>query len=312
MSIKMLRPGTRNGNKVYYARVTAGGKRVEVSTRTGNPRLAKRYAEEIERRLFERGVTDGKTVGHAIDAFMTFQPRTRRDEDRLLSIKGLIGNRLISEIKQADFDECARVLCHGKSGSTRIRDVYAPLQAVVRHAGVHVPLKRPKVAKPKHRSLTRGQRDLLLKNATDPDLKAWLCLMFFNACRTSEAIGLKWGDVDLEQGIARIGMTKTDKEEWTPLHERTVSALANLPKDRENVLRWKTRSGPTKPLKKLCKLSGVKMNPHMARHTFADLFHESGGSLRDLMEAGRWASPTCALRYTGRRVERVRKGIAKL
>jgi integrase len=312
MSIKMLRPGTRNGNKVYYARVSAWGKRVEISTRTTNPRLAKRYAEEVERRLFVRGVDSGKTLTHAIDAFLAFQRRSKRDESRLHNIKALIGPRLVSEIKQEDFDECARMLCHGKSGSTKIRDVYAPLQAVVRHAGVHIPLKRPKAGKPKHRSLTEDQRDLLLKNATDPDMKAWLCLMFFNACRTSEAIRLRWEDIDLDQGLARIDMTKTDKEEWTPLHERTVAALANLPKDREKVLRWETRSGPTKPLKKLCALVGVKINAHMGRHTFGDLFMEKGGSLRDLMEAGRWASPTCALRYTGRRVERVRKGIARL
>ena len=98
----------------------------------------------------------------------------------------------------------------------------------------------------------------------------------------------------------------------TPLHERTVAALANLPKDREKVLRWKQRSGPNWVLKKLLKRLGMKFNAHMGRHTFGDLFHEAGGSLRDLTEAGRWASPACAMRYTGKRVERVRKGIARL
>jgi integrase len=312
MSIKMLRPGSRHGNKVYYARITGGGERVEVSTRTTNPRLAKRYAQEVERRLFERGGSERKTVAYAIDAFLAFKPRSKRDESRLLQIKSLIGGRQVAGIKQDDFDECARMLCHGKSGSTRNRDVYAPLQAVVRHSGVHIPLKRPKQSKPRHRSLTREQRDFMLKNCDDPDLKAWLCLMFFNACRTSEAIRLKWEDVDLDHGSARIDMTKTETEDWTPLHERTVAALANLPKDREKVLRWKQRSGPNWVLKKLLKRLGMKFNAHMGRHTFGDLFHEAGGSLRDLTEAGRWASPACAMRYTGKRVERVRKGIARL
>lgn len=312
MSIKLLRPGTRKNNKVYYARITAAGEEREISCHTTNPRLAKKHAEREERRLFERGANNSKTVAYAIDAYLVFSNAGKREESRHLEIKALIGQRLIDDITQADFDECARVICPNLSNETRNRDVYTPLQAVMRHAGIHVPLKRPKQKKPKHRSLTKEQRDLLIENADDPDLKAWLCLMFFQACRTSEAVSLEWDNVDLPNGLALIGMTKTDDEEWTPLHERTIAALANLPKQREKVLRWKTRSGPSKCLTKLCKRVGIKINAHMGRHTFGDLFHEQGGSLRDLMEAGRWKSPNSAMRYTGKRVERVRKGIAKL
>lgn len=312
MSIKMLRPGTRHCNKVYYARIAAKRKRVEISCRSANPRLARRFAEDVERRLFERGVTGGKTVGEAIDAYIVFRRPTRRDEDRLLAIKDLIGERMLEDIVQADFDECARILCPGLSNDTRNRDVYTPLQAAVRHSGKHVPLKRPKLKKPKHRSLSSQQRDIFLKNATDKDLKAFLCLMFFTGCRASEAARLKWEDVDLENAMVRFDMTKTGEEKWCPLHQRAVAALGNLPKDRNKVFRWQTRSGPNRHIRKLVKLTGIKFNPHMARHTFADLFMERGGSLRDLMEAGRWSTPSSAMRYTGKKMERVRKGIAKL
>lgn len=45
METKSLRSGTRHGNKVYYASVTVSGRRVEKSTYTRNPRLARRIAK---------------------------------------------------------------------------------------------------------------------------------------------------------------------------------------------------------------------------------------------------------------------------
>ena len=69
MAIKLLRPGTRHGNKVYYALISVCGRRVEKSTHTRSPRLARRFAEACERQLYERYALMGEslTVAQAID-----------------------------------------------------------------------------------------------------------------------------------------------------------------------------------------------------------------------------------------------------
>lgn len=315
MSVKLLPPGTRHGNKVYYARISVKGRRVEISTDTTNKKLAQRFAEQRERELYERhvlGRTTG-TVSAAIDNYIAFRRPKKYDENFLLKIRGLIGKRKLLGIGQEDFDECACVLYPGLSNETWNRNVYTPLQAALHHANVNLRIKRPKQKKPKHRSLTARQRNLLIKNAADPDLKALLTLLFYNGPRISEAINLDCDRTDLRRGIACFDTTKTDEEHWSPLHQKVVVALANLPKRKDGrFFRWKTRSGPKKLIADLCKKTGIYFTPHMARHTFADLLMEKGGSIRDLMDGGRWKDERSALRYTTHRVERVRKAINRL
>ncbi|MCH7692334.1 MAG: site-specific integrase [Proteobacteria bacterium] len=315
MSYKLLPPGTRHGNKVYYAVVTAKGKRVEVSTDTTDKRLARKYAQQVESELFERHVLDGSegTVSAAIDSYIAFRRPRKVEEGYLLKIRGLIGKRRRHGIGQEDFDECAQVLYPTCANETWNRCVYTPLQAALRHVGLNLRIRRPKQKKPMHKSLTAAQRDLLIKNADDPELRALLTLLFYAGPRISEAINLTRDDTDLQKGVARFVLTKTGEEHWRPLHEKVVVALANLPVRQDGrFFRWKTRFGPRKPIADLCKKTGIPFHPHLARHTFADLFLEKGGSLRDLMDAGGWQDEKSAMRYTARNVERVRKAVNNL
>ena len=109
MAIKMLRPGTRHGNKVYYARVSVKGCRAEISTHTSNAQLARRFAEAVERGMFERHALGGEalTVAQAIDNYIAFRRPALKDERYLLSVRGLLGPRQCDGIAQADFDHTA-------------------------------------------------------------------------------------------------------------------------------------------------------------------------------------------------------------
>ena len=316
MPFKLYPPGTRHGNKVIYALITVPGRRTEVSTGTIDEKLATRFAEQAERELYESCVLGrGKgTVGQAIDNWIAFRRPRKIDEDYLTKIKNLIGRRKVVNITQADFDEAALALYPGLSNSTWNRCVYAPLQTALRHSGFAIKIRRPKQKKPRHKSLTAKQRNILIRVASfDKDLKAILCLWFLQGVRISESISLTEDRLDLPNALACFDSTKTDRDHWMPLHAKTVAALANLDAQEDGrIFRWKTRWGPRKALNKLIEKTGIKFTPHQGRHTFADILMEKGASLRDLMDAGGWADQKSAMRYTTKRVERVRKAIAKL
>lgn len=316
MSYKLIPPGKRHGNEVYYARVSVPGHRVEVSTRTGDKALADKFARRLESELYERHVLGGgqaKTVAEAIDLYKAFRRPAKKDEDYLISIRDLIGQTKLGDISQDDFDRAAQALYPGKSNETWNRCVYTPLQAALRHNGKVILLKRPKQRKPRHRSLTAKQRDTLVKQASDPELRALLILMFYTASRISETVSLTWDRVDLKGKKVCYDVNKLDEDQWRPLHPKAVIALANVPGEREGkVFRWETRGGPRKAIAKAAKAAGLHFSPHVARHTFGDLIMESGASLRDMMDGGGWKSEKAAMRYTARRVDRVRKAISKL
>lgn len=315
MAIKLLRPGTRHANKVFYARISVPGRRVEISTHTRSPRLARRYAEDYERRLYERHTLGGEalTVAQSIDNYIAFRRPALKDERYLLSVRALLGPRHCDGIAQADFDHAAAELYPGCSNETWNRCVYTPFQAALRHSGARVAVKRPRQKRPRHRSVTEPTRDVLIANADDADLKALLILLFYAGPRIGEAINLKRGGIDFEGKRLCFDLTKTDDEHWRPMHPKVADALRELPVRQDGrIFRWRTPKGAREIIRKLSARLGLYFTPHMARHTYADLLMEKGGSLRDLMDAGGWKDMRSAIRYTGKNVERVRKAVNRL
>ena len=315
MAIKMLRPGTRHGNKVYYARISVPGRRVEISTHTRSPRLARRYAEDYERRLYERHTlgSEALTVAQAIDNYIKFRRPALRDERFLLAVRILLGPRHCDGIAQADFDHAAAELYPGCSNETWNRCLYTPFQAALRHSGIRVAVKRPRQKRPRHRSLTAPTRDMLIANTDDADLKALLILLFYAGPRIGEAISLKREGIDFEGKRLCFDLTKTDSEHWRPMHLKVAVALRQLPVRQDGrIFRWLTPQGPRRGIRNLCARLGLHFSPHMARHTYADLLMEHGASLRDLMDAMGVSDAKTAMRYTGKNVERVRKVVNRL
>ena len=309
MGYKLIPPGTRHGNKVYYALISIKGKRPrEISTGTGNKKLADDYARKAEER-FHRHENRERTVGEMIDAYLNFRRPGVRQEGYCLALLEVLGNR--HDVRQADFDEAARVLYPGRSNATWNRCVYTPLQAVLKHNGIVIALRRPKVPRSKYKALTAAQRDILMANA-EGEFKTFLTVLFYCGRRISEAVSLTWDRVDLKNQVACFEQTKTDTDHWQPLHPTVVIALANIEHRVGKVFTYKSRHHVRPMLKRLFKATKIKFHPHMARHTFADLLVEKGASMRDLMDAGGWKDQTSAMRYTSRRVERVRKAIESL
>ena len=312
---KLYPPGSRKGNKVYYAILYVGGRQREVSTKTRDPKRARQFAREAEDRFYERDVLRSgktKTAAAAVNDYIAWRRPSKNDEKYLLRLRTWFARKPIADIGQDAIDKAAQALYPGCTAETWNRQVYTPMSYVMKHAGVEKRIRRPKQKKPRHRALTRAQAEILLANASDADLYALLTVLFFAGRRISEAINLDPEYLDLPNARACFAVSKVDEDQWQPLHPRVVAALANLEKRKGRVFRWKTRFGPRKAIAALCKKTGIHFTPHVGRHSFATWLDADGATMRDLMDAGSWKDYKSVLRYIAKDKDHVRQMIGKL
>jgi integrase len=95
-------------------------------------------------------------------------------------------------------------------------------------------------------------------------------LMAVTGLRISEAIGLDCHDVDLEQGVLTVRLTKFSKSRLVPLHPSTVKRLKAYVRQRDHLY--------PRPSSSRFFLSnrGAPLTDCMARHTFVKLSRQIG------------------------------------
>lgn len=126
-----------------------------------------------------------------------------------------------------------------------------------------------------------------------PRDSAMMELFYSSGLRLSELTGLRWGDLDLEDGQVRV-LGKGSKTRILPVGRFAIAALKGLAA--------LGGAGPEQPVFKgrggapisaravqmrLVKLSSgqtKRVHPHMLRHTFASHMLESSGDLRSVQE----------------------------
>jgi integrase len=123
-----------------------------------------------------------------------------------------LGRRKVTEISVADVDRLlALKLGAGLSASTvhRIRALISQcLDQGVRWGDVPTNVARlsrpPKMVRPEGRTLTREQAQQLLETLKDHRHESLYLLMLSTGMRRGEALGLRWEDLNLENGVVRI------------------------------------------------------------------------------------------------------------
>jgi integrase/recombinase XerC len=126
-----------------------------------------------------------------------------------------------------------------------------------------------------------------------PRDSAMMELFYSSGLRLSELTGLRWGDLDLEDGQVRV-LGKGSKTRILPVGRFAIAALKGLAA--------LGGAGPEQPVFKgrggapisaravqlrLARLSSgqaKRVHPHMLRHTFASHMLESSGDLRSVQE----------------------------
>lgn len=216
------------------------------------------------------------------------------------------GDVPLARIGQAEIDAASAALYPSATAATRNRQVYSPMSAIMKRAGIVAPFKRPKGAQGTPR-LTwlrpeEAMRFLEAAEAVDARFGALCCFLLYTGCRLSEALRLKWSDVNLEESFAYVGRTKNGEPRPVHLPPSAIAGLLYLPKDGRSVFGLSKCGRLYQMLERAEKASGGQRQDrvafHIFRHTYgAWMRRYSGLDTTGLVATGAWRSRQAAAVY---------------
>lgn len=282
---------------IWHFRGTVAGERLRGSTKTSDKKLAQRIAAEEEAKHW-KGHLDGPesvlTFANAANLY-----RDAGKSDRFLSrIEDHWKDTLVKNIKPGSIKQSAIVLYPNTSGATRNRQVIVPTQAVINHAAsldLCSPMKVKRFPEDKKikKPVTWEWVQSFMASA-NPHLGALCCFMFMTGARISEAIDLRWGDVDLHERRALIRQTKVASERRPHLPPELVVALANIVSERdakEKVFKYSSRHTADPQWEAVIKRAKIeRLTFHCCRHGFATTLLHRGIDPVTVAKLGGWSS----------------------
>lgn len=305
MPLKLVPPSP--GRSPFW-RVRGTHLRVYVDRTTGlsDERKARAVLRQIEADIESGALSSAKPLTFAAAALSYLQAGGEK-----VFLKRVVDHfgphRALDSIRQSDIDACAMALYPSGSPATRNRQVYTPISAVLRHAGVTIALRRPRGAQGRQKLnwLWPEQAQLVVRAATKIDAEYgafWTCLIY-TGLRLGEATVLwQCAATDLTEGTAHIPYTKNGDPRPVHLPPPAVAALANHPRGmdrRQSVFRFRKNGALYALLADLRKATGITwLDYHSARHTYGTWMRRYGGLDQiGLVATGVWRDPKSAARY---------------
>jgi integrase len=313
-----LRP-PRKQTHSWEIRGTYLGVRVERSTGASKRSVALAELRKLERAI-ETGSYPPARASQGEPTFLSAavsymqQGGERRYMGPLVSH---FGETPLSAIDQDAIDQAGLALRPTVTGATRNRVIYTPVQAVLRHAGVKLAIRRPKGAKGKIRTDFLSLEDAsAIAAAAHADLRPLLDFLLYTGCRLGEALALTWDDMRLEEGLAWVKTSKNGDPRTVLLRKDLRASLAPLRGTgrvfkfhQGGHLKWLLRRATLKA----CGIAaperrpdGYETPPHRLRwvnfhtycHTWASWMRRYGGAdVQGLVATGRWRDARVAGRY---------------
>lgn len=311
MPLKLVPP--RGGKTPFWSiRGAYLGVRVDRSTKSPERATAAKILK-VWKGDIERGAISRPGEPTWVDAVTAYIAATSND-DFLKPITEYLGATPLKLIDQAAIDAAAIALYPAGTAPTRNRNLYTPISAVLKHAGLDWKIRRPKGWRGTQRTewMEPEPAFRLLRAACEVDLEfgIFLFLLLYTGPRLSEACRLPCDKFNLPQAFAYIGTTKTGAPRAVHLPPVLLAALASHPRglDRRN------RDGTSAKAFRFVKCGRIyqllakakeKAGPdlgfvtfHIFCHTWATWMRQYGGlDLHGLVGTDRWKDPASAARY---------------
>lgn len=281
--------------KVWHYRGTVAGRLIRGSTGTAHKETAQRIAAEREARAWKGHLDGPESVLTFAQAAIMYLSAEK--PDRFIGkVAGYWKDTPVKQITSGVVRQAAIALHPNASGATRNRQVIVPTQAIINHAAGlelcrHLKVERFPVTTKSKEAVTWPWVEKFMAVAS-PHLGALACFMFLTGARVSEALAVRWEDVDLHERKALIKQTKIGAERRAHLPPVLVAAIANIPSNREpgaKVFQYSSRD-TAKPLwRAAIKRAGVKpLSFHACRHGFATAMLHAGVDPITVAKLGGW------------------------
>jgi integrase len=304
MPLKLYRRG-----KIWYYSGTVGprGRRKsfrDCSCYTTDKDIAARQVSEVEAAYWQ-GHFDGP------EAILTFADAARayraagKSSRFLDKVEEHFGFTLVKDISEGAIHEMAKKLYPTATGASLNRMAIVPAQAVINHAAkskrcAPIRVERYKVDGKIKDIATLEWVEKFMETAT-PHVGALALFMYLTGARVSEALNLKWEDLNLPERTALIRQSKQSNERVPHLPVPLVVALANLEHipDR-GVFGYNRSPDLRKTWETAIRKADIKrLTPHSCRHGFATGLLRRGVDVVTVAWLGGWKSASQVLKTYG-------------
>ncbi|MEP3276977.1 MAG: site-specific integrase [Stappiaceae bacterium] len=303
MSLKIYR---RDGGKIWHYRGSVNGQRLRGSTSTTDKTKAKRKVSKIEEDTWKSDIDGPQTTLTFAQA--AFLYRQAEKSDRFLEpIEDYWRDTPVKTITDGAIRQSSVSLYPNVAAATRNRQVIVPTQAIINHAAsmnlcTRITVPRFKIEKKEKAPATWPWVSAFMDHSS-AHLGALCCFMFLTAARISEALDLRWKDIDFEDNTALIRETKVAKERIAHLPPVLVAAIADIQGDREpdeKVFKYSSRDTAKPQWRKVIKRAGIKyLSYHSCRHGFATSLLHKGIDPITVARLGGWEDATHVLKTYG-------------
>jgi integrase len=287
---------------------------------------ASRWAKAQEVTIEKGGIVDtsGRTLSDAIKRWRDEQNLNTYQSGVLDWWDAELGYKKLSALRKADFAEARRRL--QKLPKAKGEGAIAPATVNRRMAAIsriltecirewyYLEVNPAQIGSleeeiPNVEPLTEKQRERLLKACAEADQPALLpfvlCAMASGA-RAGELQGLRWRDIDLQKGVARLYDTKNRDNRVVPIQGRALQALKLYQRDhphigKDFVFRNRTGTFPfhyRKTWGEAKAFAGLDIRFHDLRHDAASNLAMAGASLGEIGEVLGHRSAQMAKRYS--------------
>lgn len=290
--------------KVWHYRGTVAGNRLRGSCKTADKAVAARQIAEIETREWKCSFDGPQAVLTFAQAAALYR-KAGKSPTNLAPIEDYFRNTLVKNINGGTIKQMAIELFSHCSGSSKNRLAIVPAQAIINHAA-ELQLCQPIRVK-RFEEETKEKIPATLEwvrafmAAASPNLGAYALFMFLTGCRPSEAINVKWSDVDLAAMTALLRETKGGTERTAHLPAPLIVALANLPRVKgRGVFVYRAYGDFQHAWDDAIERAGIKrLTPHCMRHGFATGLLRRGVDVKTVAWLGGWKDAGQVLKTYG-------------